>query len=174
MTLFGKATDLSEILTQVGARVASALTLSADYVFASVELPEEMEGQGGPADQFVVLTGMAGRAIQPDVMGGGNSLLTFDGSLEVVLWNRLEVDQDYRDTAALSHATLGILVQWKQLLKASTGLQLYAPLPVAGGGQCILVEPMRVLSFDLRARLSTAGWTKLVSRWEIKWVQDQS
>lgn len=168
--VFGKPTDLSEILEAVRVRAAAALEIDEAYVFPSLDLGD-MDHQGGPSDIFLVLTNPSGRIEQPDVVGGGNELLSIDSTLQLELWNRLEVDEGYRDTAGLSHATLGILAQWRKLLKDGVGLQLYAP--VGTGGQCILKEPMRVLSFDLRPRLPQAGWMKLVSRWEIKYVQNQ-
>lgn len=170
---YGKLTDWSEILSAIAARAATALGISADYVFPSLDLGDMAE-QGGPADTFCVLMNPSGLVSQGEVDGGGNELLAFDGSLQIELWNRLEVDESYRTYAALSHATLGILGQWKLLLNKTIGLQLYSPLPSGGGTQSILKEPMRLLSFDLRPRLPKAGWTKLVSRWEIKFVQSQT
>lgn len=173
MLTFGKPTDLSEILPLVRTRVAAALALSTDYVFPTLDLGD-MESQGAPSDVMAVIIPEGGRIEQGEVSGGGNYDLAVDGALQVELWNRLEVDENSKDLAALTHASLGILVQWRNLLKRDTGLQLYAPVPEGGGAQSILREPMRVLSFNFRPRLAKAGWTKLVSRWELKYIQDQS
>lgn len=168
---FGKPTTLPTILAAIAARAATALGINAAYVFPSLDLGE-LGDTGGPADTFAVLVSPRGRVIQEAVAGGGPDMLNVEASVTLELWNRVDVDQSYRDTQALQDLTIGILASWRKLLKRDTGLQLYAAVAQAGDSQSILTEPMRLIDWDLRPRSAKAGWVKHVSRWEIKYLED--
>lgn len=167
---FGKPTTLTDVLAAIKGRVASALGLSADYVFTALDL-KQLEEVGGPADTFAVVTNPRGRIDQGAVAGGGEDNLLVYGSVEVQLWNRAEADENYKDTADLESAALGILAKWRLLLKRGAGLQMFYPDP-SPGTQTTFAEPMRVLDFEARPRTAAVGWTKLVSRWEVQYVED--
>lgn len=176
MLTFGLPTTLPAILDAVAAQAATALSLNAAYVFPAIELPKILDN-GGPADTFVVLTGFRGVIDQGAVQGGGAVNLAVDGSFALELWNRVDVDESYRDTQAMKDLTIGILARWRLLLKRDgggnpLGLQMFAPLPTTGGTQSILREPMRVIDWDLRPRVVAAPWAKHVSRWQVKYLED--
>ncbi|HYE77928.1 MAG TPA: hypothetical protein VEI97_08080 [bacterium] len=168
---FGRPTTLPEVLQALKRRVWECLEFAEEYVFVGLDL-KDLEAEGGPADQFAVLTNPRAQVMAGDVTGGGADALAMDGRLELDLWARLETDEAYRDTAALEDATLGILQRWRRLLKRGTGLQLFAPLPESGGTQSLLIEPMRLVSWELRPRTPRVGWTRHVSAWEVKWLED--
>lgn len=168
---FGLPTTLPAVLEAIEARAAYALSLDRSYVFTTLDLGDLPEA-GGPADVFVALVSPRGRMDQGDVAGGGNDALVVDATITLELWTRVEMDESYRDTAALKDAAIGILARFRMLLRRATGLQLYAPVAAAGGTQSILKEPMRVVDFDLRPRIPKAGWVKHVSRWEVKYRED--
>jgi hypothetical protein len=169
--IFGLPTTLPAILDAIGARAAACVGLDPAYVFPSLDLGD-MAAIGAPTDVFIALTPLSGMVEQGDVMGGGPDALSIDATLAVELWTRVEVDESYRDTAALKDATFGILARWRLLLNRNTGLQLFAPVAVAGAQQSILKEPMRLIDWSLRPRIPAAGWVKHVSRWQVKYLED--
>lgn len=168
---FGLPTTLPAVLEAIEGRAAYALGIDRAYAFTSLDLGD-MADAGGPADVFVAIISPRGRVEQPDVAGGGMDALVVDATITLELWKRVEIDESYRDTAALKDAAVGILAIFRMLLRRDTGLQLYAPVAAAGGTVSILKEPMRLVDFDLRPRVPKAGWVKHVSRWEVKYRED--
>lgn len=172
MTTFGLPTTLPAVLNAIAARAAACVGLDPAYVFPSLDLGD-MAAVGAPADVFIAIMAPRGTIEQPDVMGGGPDDLSVDATISLELWTRVEVDEAYRDTAALTDAAIGILAYFRKLLNRNTGLQLFAPLPATGAGtQSILKEPMRLLDWDLRPRIPAAGWVKHSSRWQVKYLED--
>lgn len=166
MATFGIPTDWETLLPLIAARAATAGSwINSSYSFTSLDLGD-IEEAGGPADSFVALMNPSITPVQSWVAGGGNGSMLVDGTVEVHLWDRCEVDEGYRSTARLESTTLGILRKWKQLLKA---LQLWYP-ETAGASK--LSEPMRLINAQVMPVKN--GWAKVVSRWSVKFIQDLS
>lgn len=167
---YGKPTTLSAVLAALEARAADALSVDPAFVWTSLDVGES-DRTGVNADVCCVLTLPRGRIDQSHVAGGGDDLLSVDLTLTVELWVRVDLDEPFKDVQALRNATVGVLKYWRLLLAADAGLQLYSPT-ATGGNQSILREPMRLVDFDLAPRKAAAGWAKVVSRWDVKYVED--
>lgn len=166
--MFGRATTLEEILAAITDRLVSACAYDQSQVFLSLADDADLS-MFPPKDIFVQL---APRGFTPrpfDVIGGGNELFTVDITLAVTLWVRLNLDAAFTDTAQLTHATLGQLAKWLNVLKA---LQMY--YPVGDDDVSIFSEPMRSLKFDLQPRTPRNGWGKVPSWWTVTATLDLS
>jgi hypothetical protein len=164
---------LEDVLQAVKDRVAAAVPLPAEYVYLSLDGDDEAAFDP-PNDLFCAVRPGAYPMWPGAVAGGGNVVPWFDGELDVSLWSRLALDLAVRDDAYLQDRTLGALAKFRLLVKA---LQLFDPTNAAG--DFLLVEPMRLAPPGFEARRPraagrAAGWGRVWSRWEIKFLMDLS
>lgn len=95
--------------------------------------------------------------------GAGVHAMRFDGSLQITIWNRLNIDQATRDDSWLTNATLGIVPLMTLLVRA---LEMYYPTDVSG--DYYFLEPLRMKSPGfVFPQKEISGWGRVQSDWAI-------
>lgn len=170
MTLFGAAVSLETILDKIADKVGESGDNLFDDERVLVSLANDLDFDQNPVgESFLVITPRSFAAIEGFVAGGGNEKCGTNGTIEIDLWNRYEVDEALRDRYAMKDATYGILGKWQGVMAS---LQLYAPLNSANRG--ILIEPMRFIIWSVQPRRQKSPWLSIRSQWECKFIQDLS
>lgn len=103
---------------------------------------------------------------QSAVWGGGLDALLQEGLLGVTLYVRLQTDIVQRDDQFFLDLALGAKAKFRAVIK---NLQLLDP--TNSNGDYILAEPMRLVTWRARLRKPIAGWGRIESTWELKYVQ---
>lgn len=156
------------LLEAVEAKVASAGVVPRACVFSS-EAADEDHLDGPPADRFVVIRPGTFPVGQPMVTGGGRLQTGFDSRFVVSAFARVQSDQELRSGRAMKgrDGTLALT------LAVLTALQLY--MPVDKGGNGLLREPMRLVTFDMtprRMRAEKSKWSVIPSVWELRFTSN--
>jgi hypothetical protein len=168
---FGKATRLEVLIPKLVTQIASVTGISPHYVFPT--LAENQFQVGGPSDRYVLVTNFAGVPGEPLVTGGGELATSFATRCELVMYARLDVDQAGRDTRRLVDASLGLLAEWRLLLRAA---QMWAPDDGGSPAQGLLMQPARVGNWLIRGKLvpDSNGWVQLRTTLDFVFLQDLS
>ncbi len=163
---YGVPTDVSTILQAIQAQIATTsalLPLERTYICIA---PADSVERFPPADRWLTISPVRFEAIEGLVAGGGSMTFGLRGRCQIEVWNRLETDAPESDVDALTDPSNGILIFWNSVLAA---LQLFEPVNTAG--QCILLEPMRLASFEIVPRIPQKPWLRIRSTWETKFNQ---
>lgn len=125
-----------------------------------------------PADTFITMFFVEGRADQACVRGGGKYNTPFDCTLEVTLYNRLEADIENRSTRAMEDDANGVDLLLQQI---NTALQEYE-------GEVMDAEDLHSLRHPMftdpgwRVQRRSGGketrWVVAVSTWAVSFVAD--
>ena len=159
-------TDLAEIFDVLKAHLALSTSLSSDHIFLSTD-PSEAPLDRPPADRFLVVRLGSFRPVATVIMGAGNNLVNFRGTLGVEAYARMFTDQDLRAYSQLTNASTGLLALWTKVLAALH--QYEAPRP-ATPTQSLLTEPMTSAGFEFPRRKSPNGWGLVTAGWNISFL----
>ena len=92
----------------------------------------------------------------PEFEGGGDSQVVERAGVIVVVYSAVRLDPTQRDTAVLTHDTLGLLEYKRLVLKALAGW-----IPLDGSSNPLLIGEMEPLSSGAPA----SGWTQKNRAW---------
>lgn len=163
------ATDLTDILVNLEAKLATDLSLATTAVFTTLSDDDEIAAVA-PSTTFATITPHDFTIDQGLAAGAGRNCVGTDGQLKVCLWVQIGLDQKGHDASWLKNASFGALQLWKKLINS---LHLYDP--VNGSSDYMLEEPMRCLRWSNRPRTrKPSSWGKLESAWEMKFIQPLS
>lgn len=159
-------TWLDAIMTSVKTKLVADGVFDVNYLYLTL-----LDDQGLPpgTDQYGTILAGPQRPDQGAIRGGGNTTPIIDGEIAVIVWNRLYVDQDNRDDAFLTDATLGALQKMRKVMKS---LQLFDP--VNGSADFLLTEPMRLANpgWLVRPRRIQPGWGSIATTWMFQYLAD--
>lgn len=166
---FGTPIDLGPLLNALVTKIGTTdEILPPERVLLTLENDADLD-LDPLSDAFLTIAPVDFPIDDGAVDGGGNDLMATNSTIEVALYNRFEVDYTHLDVQALTDATNGILTLWKSIL---TSLQLFTPDDGHGAGY--LLEPMRCRGWKVPKRKTDSPWLRIVSQWEMKFVQDLS
>jgi hypothetical protein len=167
---YGVPTDLSTILLAIQNKlVATDLLFPLEHAIITLAIDESLD-RDPPTDSFVVFGQTNAPIDQALVMGGGDLSMGTNANISMRFWNRYEAGWFLSDAQALTDSTLGLLANWRKILKS---LQLFSPVD-SMSGNCILEEPMRFLNWMVEPRRAQSPWLVIRSVIEAKFVQDLS
>lgn len=157
-------TVLALPVAQIQSAMASWSVTPTDTTrcFSTLASDEEI-AEYPPDDRFIVVRP---KDFVPDTgmqAGAGTNAMRFDGTLQVMIWNRLYIDQASRDDQWIINSTLGVTPLMTNLVRA---LEMY--FPVDSSGDYYLIQPMRMLSpgFVFPAK-KIDGWGRVESSWSL-------
>jgi hypothetical protein len=162
---YGYPTDLSTLLPLVAAQVVSVTSLPAERVLVTLEPDADLD-RDPISDVLVTIAPVRFPMDQSQVTGGGIAFENTLGELEIVYFNRYEVDYTHADADALTDANNGILANWRLIMQS---LQLFVPLDDNSNG--LTSEPMRLIQWNIPKRQKTNPWLRIVSTWKMEFVQ---
>lgn len=160
---------LEDFVKQTGGLSADAVFLSAADDLWHLKFP--------PADFFIAIYPEDFPVWQSVVTGAGSSRdlapgtenLGFDAQIRMVIFNRLNANQEFRDSDLIRSTTLGIMGTAINLVGA---VQFWTPLVDGVSTACYLREPMRITAGP---RLSPRNyektlWALVTTRFEMRFT----
>ena len=164
MTTFSTPTALETILQAIAAQLVSAnVATTATQVIICVDV--KMFEEESPTDVFFTLTPGRFSVDKNFVVGTGRLALKVDGRVAVGVWGRLGTDYPNRDSNWLTDAANGVLPRFAILLGA-----LEQFVPPDGSGGSLLVEPMRLASFEAVPRKIKPGWGRVEAEFDVSFL----
>lgn len=142
---YGHPTTPDEVLALIASRLRGQLGLSPSLVFTSLH-PDDWHTRFPPADRFVTLRPVGGRADQAGVAGGGRLTTALPSVLRAAVFQRLDRDREGRAGAGLADTSGSLL---KDLVKVMDALQAFEPVRPDEADKCVLREPMRVQGYQV-------------------------
>lgn len=164
---YGQPTDLSILLPALAARIVAVAGLPAERVLVTLENEKDLVETEAISDVLVTIAPAKFDLDEGIWQGGGDTNLP--GNVEVVYYNRYEVEYTHADLLALTDANNGILINWRLIMKA---LQGFVPADTNGNG--LVSEPIRLGGFDFPKRKKTTPMLQIRSRWRVEFMQDLS
>lgn len=130
-------TKFGTAVVAVRDRLRTALTADAGQCYLSLS-DESPDHEGGVV--YRVKPGPCDLSVQ-HWDGGGREQTTYDSTVEVQIWTRVELDEHDHDDARLTDAALGIYAEVHSVLSALNAHEL-----LNTGGDSILREPVQPTS----------------------------
>ncbi len=160
----GFPVSLSQLLTILSAQISAVTGINSNYVFPS--LIDELVLNDPPADCFITLKPKKFLSPTAVMDGAGLQSKWFTGSLEILIWFRLDLDRSGWDSDYLQQAnSVNLFNTWQLLLQA-----LEQWLPQDNNGNGLLIEPLRCEEFSILPRQKEKNWGQLISIWQMSYV----
>ncbi len=163
---FGLPTTFTALLNAIEKRIAVGMTMPRDAVFSSLASDEDLVVDP-PRDRFVVIRPNEFPVDMPSTASGGRTLTGYNATWDIVLFVRLNNDQEFRNPSLLKTDPGGIFALVLSMVDSG---QMFVPL-ADDGTTCVLREPGRMLGWRLPTRTmrgSKSPWFVVPSRWELK------
>jgi hypothetical protein len=155
-----------DVLLAIETQLVSSLGLDPSQVVFRDEDTDDFEPAGDLA--LTIIPGKLPLDLAA-FAGGGNTWPLFRGQTKVVIWLRLDLDQEGWAKTLLTDKAAGILALFRRVFKA---LSLFDPKNDAG--DYILSEPMRIVIGDVRPKRTQLGRARLAMVWHTFWQQDMT
>lgn len=151
-------------VTKIQAAMAAWSVTPTDSTRCFMSLASDDEIARTPCDdRFVVVRPKQFPEDSGMQAGGGTATQQFDGTLDVIIWNRLDVDQATRSDKWITHSTLGTAVLISLVTRA---LSQYWPLD--SSNNAYFIQPMRLLAPGWVFPTKKVGdWGQVTSSWSL-------
>jgi hypothetical protein len=172
---------ISQVLVNPGTYVSGGTVTLWTGSNLYISLEDDFVPRSPPGDRFLVIAPGNFTVNQGLVDGGGvdfgltnasiptlSTLFEVEHVLNIILWGRIQTDEPERDDNLILDTTWGMTSMFRT--SVAYPLQLFDP--VDSGGNGILSQPMRLLTFDIPRKTQRAGWAKLTSQWELFFQQN--
>lgn len=150
---------LQDILTQTVDRIIAQIP-KANESNCYITLDLESSPLPSPGEFIYLVKPGPGFFDDANWDGGGQEMATNESSLTVRIYSPQRLDQEGRDTALLTHGTLGVCEAWRVLIRELTEPSWSPTVEVAGETIEIFRDPLIPTSFDFGTNRDDLGYAQ--------------